>query len=95
MNDYAYQYLLEIRGVDVPCTKCRGTGVNVYGSTSTWRGGIGGAAMTTDVCASCWGTGDAHRHGVNLKELTSELKDLRHRVAQQEKKLAKLNKNKH
>jgi len=49
------------------CTKCRGSGVRIYSSTATWRGGMGGAAMTRDVCDECWGTGDQDRHGVDLR----------------------------
>lgn len=41
-----------------PCTRCNGYGVRLYGNTSTWRHTIGGAAMTTDVCDLCWGSGD-------------------------------------
>jgi hypothetical protein len=40
------------------CSDCAGWGVKLYGSTATWRGGIGGQAMTTDVCDVCWGSGD-------------------------------------
>jgi len=40
-----------------PCTRCHGLGYAVYASTTTWRGGIGGAAMTSDVCSKCWGSG--------------------------------------
>jgi len=39
------------------CPTCQGHGKRLYGSTSTWRGGIGGQAFTTDVCDSCWGSG--------------------------------------
>lgn len=47
------------RGVVDPCARCRGWGVRWYGNTSTWRGGMGGARMTRDVCDACWGSGDA------------------------------------
>lgn len=30
---------------------------------------MGTASFTTDVCDVCWGSGDAHRCGVNLREL--------------------------
>ena len=39
------------------CGKCRGTGVRLYGSSSTYRGGFGGQAMTRDLCNACWGSG--------------------------------------
>ena len=62
---------LEWRGVEVACAACGGTGQRSYGSTATWRGGCGGQAITQDVCDRCWGTGDANRHGANLRELTA------------------------
>lgn len=44
------------------CQNCGGAGKLAYGSTATWRrSGIGGAAITVDVCNSCWGSGDRHR----------------------------------
>ena len=39
------------------CRECGGSGYKVYGSTATWRGGIGGQAMTSSVCDYCWGSG--------------------------------------
>lgn len=39
------------------CPECNGSGYKLYGSTATWRGGIGGQAMTTSVCDKCWGSG--------------------------------------
>lgn len=51
------------------CLACRGTGAIQYGSTSTWRGGMGGAAMTRDVCDQCWGSGDRHEPWVDLRRL--------------------------
>lgn len=42
---------------DDACLKCGGSGTIVYGSTSTWRGGIGGCMITPDVCDTCWGSG--------------------------------------
>lgn len=50
------------RGVRNPCPKCSGWGVRWYGSGSTWRGGMGTASCTQDVCGGdggCWGSGDA------------------------------------
>jgi len=52
-----------------PCKGCGGEGRKVYGSTSTYLYGIGGAAMTEDWCDRCWGTGLEHRKGPNLKEM--------------------------
>ena len=61
-----------LRGVTSPCPKCSGMGVRVYGSGATWRGGMGCAAMTWDVCDTCWGTGDTERTGANLREMERE-----------------------
>lgn len=60
---------LSMRGVKTPCTRCNGLGVRVYGSTATWHGGIGGAAMTSGICDGCWGSGDKNRPWLNLKTL--------------------------
>lgn len=65
------------------CEACHGSGKRVYGSTSTWMGGIGGAAMTTDVCDRCWGSGTQGRKGADLRILHSELDQLRRRAAPQ------------
>lgn len=48
----------------VPCAACHGNGYRAYGSTATWRRGIGGQAFTTDVCDECWGSGRSDvKHG--------------------------------
>ncbi len=64
-----YWHFVSQRGVYIPCSYCHGLGTRTYGSTATWYGGIGGAAMTTDVCDKCWGSGDASRSWVNLRKL--------------------------
>lgn len=46
---------------NTPCKSCGGIGVQVYGSTATWHGGVGWSAMTQDVCDHCWGSGDNNR----------------------------------
>ena len=51
------------------CDTCQGAGRLMYGSTATWRGGIGGAALTADVCDKCWGTGTKSMRGADLKAL--------------------------
>lgn len=51
----------------IACDRCRGVGKRAYGSTATWRGGIGGAAITTDVCDKCWGTGRSDKKGLDLR----------------------------
>jgi hypothetical protein len=63
---------LEWRGIKTVCTRCGGTGSYWYGSTSTWRGGMAGAAMTRGVCDVCWGSGDAERHWTDLRKLRDE-----------------------
>ncbi len=50
------------------CIRCKGSGQRLYSSTTTWRGGIGGCAMTTGVCDKCWGSGDEKNPGENLRE---------------------------
>ena len=53
------QWMLDSRGVpeDRVCEKCHGFGARTYSSTATWRGGVGGMTITTDVCDRCWGSG--------------------------------------
>ena len=72
MNDESYQEFLRWRGVEFPCPRCRGAGVIHYGHGSTWRGGMGPASGAWDVCDVCWGTGDEHRHGVDLRKQRDE-----------------------
>lgn len=64
---------LRWRGIEQACQKCGGAGSRTYGSTATWRGGIGGAAMTDDVCDKCWGSGDANKSWTNLRTLDADL----------------------
>ena len=76
------QWALEWRDIETPCEQCGGTGRHTYGSTSTWRGGIGGCAMTSGVCDRCWGSGDEHRHWGNLREReASETRRIEERAA--------------
>lgn len=68
-----YERLYNLRRIGNPCVKCNGLGSRTYGSTATWRGGIGGAAMTTAVCDKCWGSGSdrpwySHREFEDLKK---------------------------
>ena len=51
------------------CKSCSGSGGKLYGSTATWKRGIGGQAMTHGVCDICWGSGRSDRPWLNLKEL--------------------------
>jgi len=65
----------------VACQRCQGYGYRAYGSTATWRGGIGGQAITTDVCDVCWGSG---RHDVKHGD-QRQLRSLLRAVDQKEK----------
>lgn len=69
-RDQVHALFLEWR--DIPpgdaCRGCQGSGRKVYGSTSQWRGGIGGAAMTPGVCDACWGSGSASHPGLDLRQ---------------------------
>lgn len=70
-----YERMLEWRGIyaeqgDKPCPKCGGSGQTMYGSTTTWRGGCGGQAMTSDICDKCWGSGNAEKPWLNLRTLS-------------------------
>lgn len=59
--------------LDNRCDRCRGLGRRVYGSTATWRGGIGGQMMTEGVCDKCWGSGDATRPYPSWREREAQL----------------------
>jgi len=69
-----YWEFLSMRGVekDDVCGSCNGLGVKTYASTSTWRRGIGGQAITNDVCDSCWGSGRKSVTWANLRKLEDE-----------------------
>ena len=71
MEDFLERFL-EWRGINSPCTKCQGVGSIAYASTATWRGGVGGAAITWDVCNLCWGSGDATKPWTNLQLMESK-----------------------
>lgn len=79
-NGEHWKFLWEMRGIETPCKRCDGTGRIVYGSTSTFMRGIGGAVMTPGICDRCWGSGDSNRPGPNLKSLYYELHRLRRDV---------------
>ena len=72
-NGEIYKKFLQWRNIDTPCVSCGGSGVKMYGNTTTWRGGIGGQIMTSDVCDVCWGSGDADRHWINLRTVRIDL----------------------
>jgi len=58
------------------CLLCHGSGYILYGNTSTFRAGIGGQTLTTDVCNKCWGSGSATKiwpsHLDNKRQKTDE-----------------------
>ena len=73
MSD-GYRDMLLTRGLqhtEEICDRCVGFGTRLYGSTATWRGGLGGQAMTTDVCDGCWGSGNKERPWPSHAELTA------------------------
>lgn len=63
MTPTSKEQKLEWRCVDQgdECNACGGSGVKLYGSTSTWRGGFGGQELTHDQCDKCWGSGSASK----------------------------------
>lgn len=71
----SYEFALEWRSIDQltdkVCRRCNGAGIAIYGSTATWRGGIGGQAMTSDVCDQCWGSGTANKPWHSRREATA------------------------
>ena len=62
------------RGVETVCPECGGAGVRSYSDTTTWRGGAGGQSFTMGTCDHCWGSGDKHRHGPDLRLIYTKLK---------------------
>lgn len=66
-----------MRGIEEPCELCAGTGVRIYSSTATWRGGVGGSACTRDVCDKCWGSGDKHMAWLDLRTLEAREAEIR------------------
>jgi hypothetical protein len=68
---------LDWRGISPEecCPKCSGSGWRLYSSTSTWRGGIGGAAMTNGVCNTCWGSGSISRKWTDLRKMESQMRE--------------------
>lgn len=71
-NEEFRKWMLRHRHVQDPCSNCRGFGTRPYASGATWRGGMGTASITWDVCDTCWGSGDTSRPWVNLRKLEDE-----------------------
>lgn len=79
-GEVAIEMAIDLLGIahqlhGVACPACMGRGQRAYASTSTWHGGIGGSAITDDICDVCWGTGRTDRTGANLRELTDRRED--------------------
>jgi hypothetical protein len=55
------------------CPKCGGIGKRAYGDTTTWRGGMGGQQITTDVCDLCWGSGSKRYPWTSWKTIKNML----------------------
>jgi hypothetical protein len=68
-REWAWMDMCAMRNIGSPCPKCSGYGVRTYASTATWMGGVGGQALTSGICDSCWGSGDTNRPWLNLREL--------------------------
>lgn len=84
MNDDALKQLLRFKKTGIPpCHECKGIGGRWYGSGSTWHGGMGTASCEWDVCATCWGSGDAERPWTNIREMeATEERRVAERAAQ-------------
>jgi len=58
----------------IVCPKCNGRGKIVYSNTSTYMHGIGGQALTEDLCEVCWGSGRKDQIWTNVRELKKEVR---------------------
>ncbi len=76
MTPETFQQFLDWRDIRTVCEGCHGSGHLLYGNTSTWRGGIGGASMTSGVCDHCWGSGDADNHWTDLRKLDDQRREM-------------------
>lgn len=63
----AHEWMMAHRGAHRACGRCQGFGTQMYGSGSTYLGGIAGAVCTMDLCSKCWGSGDESRPFRNVK----------------------------
>jgi hypothetical protein len=54
------------------CAQCGGSGRRRYGNGSTWRGGMGVASMTEDICNGCWGSGRKGEPWTDLRKLQDD-----------------------
>lgn len=86
------RWLCEERDVNDPCQVCHGTGVRTYPNTATWRrGGLSGQQITSDVCDRCWGSGDEHRHGADLRKLHGHARSMELKLKALEARIAAAN----
>ena len=69
-----YVRMLQLRSIELDdvCKICMGYGTRRYSNTSTWRGGMGGASITTGICDQCWGSGDRVHEWLNLRSLRED-----------------------
>ena len=84
LEDHRLEHFRDWRNIETLCTKCSGTGVRAYGSTAGWSGGIGGQMMTSGVCDHCWGSGDEHEHGADLRKIRGLQRAKDRRIAELE-----------
>lgn len=87
---YVHNTMVGYRGIVDACVRCGGWGVCTYGNTSTWRSGIGGNALTNDVCDRCWGSGDEKRPWPSRKRAETRDKYIRALAAEWRKIAARL-----
>lgn len=70
-RDWTIEDICDLRGIEPEtiCRQCGGRGSTMYSNTSTWHHGVGGSAITSDVCDQCWGSGDEARPWTNLRQM--------------------------
>jgi hypothetical protein len=69
LNRYMPTARLDLVDEERCCSECQGSGIKTYATSATWRGGSGGMTLTTDVCNTCWGSGDANRPWPSHREI--------------------------
>jgi cell division protein FtsB len=67
---------------DGACDACNGIGSRMYANTATWRGGLGGSAMTTGVCNKCWGSGSQDKPWPSWRAIEGDRRNA-HRVSEE------------
>lgn len=91
-REEAFTMVLLSRGVEAgdECQECYGLGTRSYPNTSTWMRGIGGQLPTNGVCDACWGTGDRHKAGADLRRIYAVERSLRSQVSRLQKRVNEL-----